>query len=92
MGNTPRLTGKVVRFRSIITELMIEAPTDGAAEDWEREVKRNIQRTVNNQALARRHGVKVRPPSTLPKQYPDAAFTVYFTALPISRRGPGRGR
>jgi len=76
----------VVRFRTFCVDVKIVAPTEGAAEDFEREVKRKIQRAVNTQSIAKRHGVLVAPPGSSIHQPKDLDFSVFLSATPASRR------
>jgi len=71
-------------------DVQVIAPTVGALEDWERDVRRAIRRTVNTQARARRHGVEVRAPGVhIPPRgrAKDTDFWVLSSAMPTSRRG-----
>lgn len=78
---------KVVYFRTFCVDLKIEAPTVGAYEDFERELKRALQRTVNTQTRQRRHYVKVTPPAAL-KSVPvrDVHFPIFVSNVPHGRR------
>jgi hypothetical protein len=88
MGNEPRVTGKIVAFRTFLVDVKIEAPSHGALNDYEMELRRKIRRAVNTQTAHRRHGVRVTPPGTLYRQsYSDNEFYVNTTAMPSSRRG-----
>jgi hypothetical protein len=76
----------VVRFRTFCVDVKIVAPTEGAAEDFELEVKRKIQRAVNTQSVAKRHGVLVSPPGAYIHKPKDSDFSVFLSATPASRR------
>lgn len=52
----------LVTNREVRVQLVIEAPTMGALEDFQNELRRKIKRVVNNQAMARRHGVTIKAP------------------------------
>ena len=80
---------RAARFRTFSVDVHVLGPTVGSVDDWEQELKRRIRRTVNNQAMARRHGVQVRPPGSLIKHtYKDIEFSVFANAVPFSRRQP----
>lgn len=90
MGNHPRDTGQRVAFRTIMVDVQVIAPTEGALADWEREIRDRVRRTVNNQSAAKRHGVSVRAPGVPGTKPRDADFFVITTAMPSSRRGGRR--
>jgi hypothetical protein len=80
----------VVRFRTLAIDVKIVAPTEGAAEDFERELKYKLRRAAHNGAMARRHNVEVYPPQFSyrhsQRQPTDSDFSVYVQAVPMGRR------
>lgn len=84
-GNKPSDTGRVVTYHTVTTDYQVIGPNQAAVEDWEKELRRRIRRVVNNQAMAKRHGVEVRAPG-LPHAPKDMDFWVLTSATPPNRR------
>lgn len=72
-------------FRSFTVHVQVIAPTDGAREDWETEIRRKIKWVVNSRAAARRHGVKVRAPGNPSDKPRDTDFWVFTESSSPSR-------
>lgn len=71
---------RVVYYRSVVVDLIVEAPNVSVYEAFEAELKRNVEAAVSNKAAAKRHGVTVRVPKGL------NSHPVFVSHMPTGRR------
>lgn len=78
---------KVVAYRTYAVDVKITAPTVGALEDFEKDLRRALKRTVNTRSRMNRHGVAVVPAQTFrPGPYSDISFVCLTSATTPRRR------